>query len=196
MTPFNLVTTAADGLARTWDIRAACLKRYGAFVGGHPEYQSPNLSASSAAESSTLDTLPVPPVQPPQNESAPQQPSVPLPAIPLGPENLAVPPAPEDEHEPGSFVANDNLDEGVKLLSKLQHGATSVERSTGIGTRGRRAAVKVICVARCPFGGHFATGSDDGICRLWRDEDNSAVEAIDRLHEKSRSGTCTQGMFA
>lgn len=83
--------------------------------------------------------------------------------------------------DPGSFVANDKLDEGVKLLAKLQHGAPLDERAGGPGTRARRAAVKVICVARCPHGGHFATGSDDGICRVWQDDDDPAVEATDKL---------------
>jgi hypothetical protein len=84
--------------------------------------------------------------------------------------------------DPGSFVANDKMDEGVKLVAKLQHGAPLDERLGGPGTRARRQAVKVICVARCPHGGHFATGSDDGICRVWQDDDDPAVEATDKLH--------------
>ena len=36
--PYQLVTAGADGLARTWDIRVACLKRYSNLVGDRPEY--------------------------------------------------------------------------------------------------------------------------------------------------------------
>jgi hypothetical protein len=80
---------------------------------------------------------------------------------------------------PGQFVFNDILDEGVKLLSKFKHGATG-EDMTGPGTRARRAAVNVICVARCPLGGHFTTGSDDGICRVWEDSEENGVAIVDR----------------
>lgn len=107
--------------------------------------------------------------------------------IPLPP--LPPPAAPDPDHvnadqndndtDAGDFVANDTIDEGVKLLSKLQHGATTEERAALPGTRSRRAPVKVICVSRCPFGGYFATGSDDGICRVWRDEDDPRVQAVD-----------------
>lgn len=84
-----------------------------------------------------------------------------------------------DGNQPGRFVANDRIDEGVRLIAKLQHGASLDERALAPGTRSRRAAVKVICVARCPYGGHFATGSDDGICRIWKDEDDGLSERID-----------------
>lgn len=89
----------------------------------------------------------------------------------------------------GRFVANDVVDEGVKLVSKMQHGAALDERLGGPGTRARRSAVKVICVARCPYGGHFATGSDDGICRIWQEEDNSVVERVDAHFERSHTST-------
>jgi len=35
--------------------------------------------------------------------------------------------------------------------------------------------VKVICIARCPIGGHFATGSDDGVGRVWSDPEDDVV---------------------
>ena len=88
--------------------------------------------------------------------------------------------AANEEINPGDFVANDLIDEGVKLLSKYQHGTPHDERQPGPGTRSRRAAVNVICVARCPLGNQFATGSDDGICRVWRDYDDDSVALIDR----------------
>ncbi|OEU18484.1 WD40 repeat-like protein, partial [Fragilariopsis cylindrus CCMP1102] len=63
---------------------------------------------------------------------------------------------------PGQFVFNDLIDEGVKLLSKYQHGSIQEEHH-GPGTRSRRGAINVICVARCPLGKQFVTGSDDAI---------------------------------
>ena len=90
---------------------------------------------------------------------------------------------------PGQFVANDLADEGVKLLSKFQHGSNSNENQQGPGTRSRRGAVNVICVARCPLGGHFATGSDDGICRVWEDQDDNGVATVDiRFFGESNAG--------
>eukprot|EP00536_Pseudo-nitzschia_multiseries_P002296 jgi/Psemu1/121574/gw1.30.120.1 len=68
---------------------------------------------------------------------------------------------------PGDFVANDLVDEGVKLLSKYQHG--TIQEEHGPGTRSRRSAVNVICVSRCPLGNQFVTGSDDAIIRVWED---------------------------
>jgi WD40 repeat protein len=85
---------------------------------------------------------------------------------------------------PGQFVANDVLDEGVKLLKKYKHGATG-EDVAGPGTRSKRAAVNVICVARCPFGGHFTTGSDDGICRVWREQEDTRVAIVDRRYSRN-----------
>ena len=82
------------------------------------------------------------------------------------------------ETAPGQFVFNDLIDEGVKLLSKYQHGSIQEEHH-GPGTRSRRGAINVICVARCPLGKQFVTGSDDAICRVWEDFDDSSVEIID-----------------
>lgn len=79
---------------------------------------------------------------------------------------------------PGTFVANNTMDEGVRIVAMLQHGEV-VQENNGPGTRARRKKVNVICVARCPLGGHFATGSDDGLCRVWEDEDDNRVAVID-----------------
>jgi WD40 repeat protein len=78
----------------------------------------------------------------------------------------------------GAFVANDTLDEGVRIVAKLQHGEV-VQEDNGPGTRARRKKVNVICIARCPLGGHFATGSDDGLCRVWEDADDGRVAMVD-----------------
>jgi WD40 repeat protein len=77
------------------------------------------------------------------------------------------------------------LDQGVKLLARLCHGnneSFSLEEDAQvqglIGTRSRRRRIKVICLARCPIGGHFATGTDDGVARIWRDVDDSYLSRL------------------
>jgi hypothetical protein len=84
-----------------------------------------------------------------------------------------------DDIQPGQFVFNDNLDQGVRLVSKLQHGAPLDENIPGYATRSRRKAVRVLCIARCPRGGHFATGADDGLCRVWSEEDGEVIAKTD-----------------
>ncbi|KAL7577495.1 hypothetical protein ACA910_004776 [Epithemia clementina (nom. ined.)] len=49
----------------------------------------------------------------------------------------------------------------------------------GPGTRSRRAAMKVLCVIVCPTGGHFTTGADDGICRVYFTDDDEAIGLAD-----------------
>lgn len=108
-------------------------------------------------------------------------PHVPLPLPPLPPPAQAGNIAQNEEDNEitlGAFVANDVLDEGVKIVCELRHGAVVDESAAGPGTRSR-APVKVICIARCPNGSHFATGSDDGVCRVWSDEEDATVHAID-----------------
>ena len=83
----------------------------------------------------------------------------------------------------GQFVPNETIDEGVKLLKKYQHGSAG-EDVAGPGTRSRRGKVNVICVARCPLGGHFITGSDDGICRVWKEVEDHKVTIVDRRHSR------------
>lgn len=159
----------------------------------------PMRAAGSDRESSVLpDHVPLqplpaaennPPVDAPLGALPDQAPLQPLPQPPSAANNAAgdgVAPANQQiiaddaaAHD-GTFVANDNIDEGVKLLAKFQHGVSSEDRSAapGPGTRSRKA-VRVICVSRCPLGGHFATGADDGICRLWEDSEDVDVEIVD-----------------
>lgn len=189
LTPFRLVTAGADGFARVWDIREACLKRYAKFVGKRKEYrldQPRSLTVAESTETSTavigvsIGAVELPPIPP--APGAPAEPAIPLPPLPPAPggddEEPGLINGNQDEEESGHFVANDNLDEGVKLLAKLQHGASGEELARGPGTRSRRS-VKVICIARCPHGGHFATGAEDGICRVWRDEEDTRVQTAD-----------------
>lgn len=88
----------------------------------------------------------------------------------------------EDQAEPGDFVMNDLIDEGVKLVLKYRHGSSQDAQQQGPGTRSRRTAINVICVARCPLGNQFATGSDDGIVRVWQDFDDNDVAVVDKRH--------------
>ena len=205
LTPYRLVTTSADGLARIWDIREACLNRYGNLVRKRAEYSlkldgvpiqsimattnprslTENENIPNQGETSKTDDnqqqqgVPLPPL--PQNAYAESAPRV---ASLSGQNNNVeqqngVEVVNNAEDQTGQFVFNDMIDEGVKLIAKLQHGVSKDERASAPGTRARQSTVKVICVARCPFGGHFATGSDDGICRIWRDDDDILVEKID-----------------
>jgi WD domain, G-beta repeat len=220
--PYRLVTTGCDGLARTWDIRQACLQRY-KVVSKRPEYRleltarelellKPTArSAPTAAAAAAGPSIPLPPlpVRNPEETAAvpaadPASAVAPLLVPPLPPphqENMEVvdiaqAPAPleriespiiqrrsrnsrAEQQRPGAFVANAALDQGVVLVEKFQHGLTVEERLVGPGTRARRSAVKVICAAMCPRGGHFATGTDDGVCRLWREEVDVALEIMD-----------------
>eukprot|EP00531_Pseudo-nitzschia_arenysensis_P009052 CAMPEP_0116157440 /NCGR_PEP_ID=MMETSP0329-20121206/23345_1 /TAXON_ID=697910 /ORGANISM="Pseudo-nitzschia arenysensis, Strain B593" /LENGTH=2316 /DNA_ID=CAMNT_0003654547 /DNA_START=150 /DNA_END=7100 /DNA_ORIENTATION=- len=251
LTPYRLVSTGSDGFARVWDIREACLKRYGNMVGQRGEYnlkltkeeekeEESRKGSQAAAEKSFVPVLPPLPVRgssanlvspgsPDESQNAtagaPSQPPeivrVAAPSaqqangninnvndnsnasdnasgIIVPPLPAAVPPlgqgadggnqnaeAAVGDAAPGQFVANDLIDEGVKLLSKYQHG--NIQEEHGPGTRSRRAAVNVICVARCPLGKQFVTGSDDGICRVWEDFDDNSVAIIDsRLGDKNR----------
>ena len=53
LTPYRLVTTSADGLARTWDIRKSCLKRYGKYIGNRPEY----IDHENTSENQMMDVV-------------------------------------------------------------------------------------------------------------------------------------------
>ena len=199
-TPYRLVTAGGDGLARSWDIREACLKRYGKVIGKRPEYQAkkeksgfespPPLRAQAIAEvavppiplrgqeHAVAPVIPLPPLPP--AEGAPVAGVVAAAAAAAGPGQHDDGANAEGEDAVGRFVANDNIDEGVKLIRKLQHGTPQDEQAGGPGTRSRRSAVKVLCVARCPHGNHFATGSDDGVCRIWKDDDDVGVNTTDQ----------------
>lgn len=193
LTPYRLVTTGSDGLARMWDIREAAINRYGAHVGKRADYVaatengrstdgSAAVGASPAALASAeelLPPLPLPMGGGPGINGAGAQGS----GEGNGNEGNGADGAQAggDNIQPGQFVRNDMLDEGVRLVTKLQHGAPANESLPG--TRSRRKAVRVICIARCPKGGHFATGAEDGICRVWSEEEgNVNIERRDAKH--------------
>ena len=135
----------------------------------------------------------------------------PLPPIPLRQMNhddiihaAALPPLPIAQQQPppqppiaaGEFepavALNGNeesiLDEGVKLLTKLNHGA-SLEDEGGVPvveTRSQRRKLKVVCLSRNPIGGQFATGSEDGVGRIWSDVDDVYSEGmVQQCREKN-----------
>ena len=88
----------------------------------------------------------------------------PQPNIDAAPGINIVPPAlPEDRY--GDFVANHRMHPGVTLLAQLQHGKLLQDEDNELQGRVTRTGpgrvVKVMCIARCPVGGHFATGSDE-----------------------------------
>lgn len=172
-TPYRLVTTGADGLARVWDIRQACLNRYKGFVGQRIEYikkfpaeKNPRIEKNLTAEKEDRNSRSI---SGETDEEIPIQVNeIPLPPLPMAPGAdanglLNIQQVDQQIDLSGNFVANNRIDEGVKLVSKLRHGSLPEAGEAGLpGTRSRLSSVKVICVARCPKGGHFATGSDDG----------------------------------
>lgn len=200
LTPYRLVSSGMDGLARIWDVRDAALKRYGTHIGKRIAYTLP-LSESEKRTLSDESEARRRPLE--ENSETPQVMLPPLPpreienrALAADPaENVALPnngeepdaevPVDNINENPGAFVANDLIDEGVRVVAKLQHG--EIRQDTGPGTRSRLKQVKVICVARCPLGSHFATGSDDGLCRVWEDEDDERLVLIDNRGKDPQS---------
>jgi len=249
LTPFRIVTTGDDGLARMWDIRDAALKRYGGLIGKRVDYTLPKVyeydssddeddsEAENDAGEESQDFLPPIPqraeveevAEPNETGGNIEQGAVNAAAAGDDDDQVFVPPLPpgaggligagnigngnangnggNDANgaiNPGAFAAGSEIDEGVRLLSKFQHG--EVIPDSQMGTRSQRKAVQVVCIARCPIGGHFATGSDDGLGRIWADEDDERVEEIDAwakdpFHRKAgssskqgrRKGTRTSG---
>ncbi|KAL7563259.1 hypothetical protein ACA910_016626 [Epithemia clementina (nom. ined.)] len=141
--------------------------------------------SNAALPENLIAPVPLPPLPPPVAPTG-QEPTVPVPLpplpLPIGntvQEHPHLHPHAPGAIGPGRFVPGDSIDRGVKLLAKLQHGASRDESMVGPGTRSRRAAMKVLCVAVCPTGGHFTTGADDGICRVYSADDDEAIGLAD-----------------
>ena len=201
LSPFRLVTCGENGLARMWDVRNAALKRYGDMIGDRSDYvlptqnkskSSPDQQNSEGDSETNGDELRqnVPPLPQRSEGNESNGNNVVIPPLPpaaggIGPIGNAGNAANENRVNVGDFVAGDAIDEGVELIAQLQHGnLVNDSQLQGAGTRARRKAVKVMCIARCPIGGHFATGSDDGLGRIWADEDDKRVEILDREHRE------------
>ena len=196
-----------DGLARMWDIREAALKRYVTMTGKRSDYllshSSSNLKTkSNVGKASRIDNVNSSLVGPNRGNHSNNQPQNRIPIDSTLSENtnerrnMVAAPVPQGDPPPPP-VANqltsaqavieanneERNDEGVLLLSKLQHGEMLLpgrqDQNQGVGTRSRRKTVKVICLTRCPVGGHFATGSDDGFGRIWADSEDPRIEELD-----------------
>jgi len=215
LSPFRLVTCGENGLARMWDVRNAALKRYGDMVGDRTDYLLPTRKSSKGYvdqptvegntetnEDDLRQSQNVPPLPQRDNmadDGDSNENNIFVPPLPPGAEgigplgNANVMAANENRVNVGDFVAGDAIDEGVEIIAQLQHGnLVNESQLQGPGTRARRKAVKVMCLARCPIGGHFATGSDDGLGRVWADEDDARVESLDEelrevVNNKKRS---------
>lgn len=199
MTPYRLVTIGQDGLARLWDIREAALKRCSTI-----RSRSDYLKSSAFTEtqdpthfSVSEDEVVLPPLPITLENDQESQMSIAdslnqsmnenrivVPRLPHGTVDSI---QPEVENSGGNipiqgdFVAGNEIDEGVKLLAVYQHGDFfSEDPVQAVGTRSRRKKVRVLCLSRCPAGGHFATGSDDGVGRIWLDEDDEDIDAVDQ----------------
>ncbi len=140
------MTCGDDGYARMWDVRGAAEKRYG----------SPQLDIE---QKQTLVQLPV---QPESNDVLGAAINASANIVGLGLQRAF-----------GEFVFNDHIDDGVKLMASLQHSSVTPETEASLRSTstGLSKEVRVLCIARCPTGGHFATGSDDGVGRVWIDDD-------------------------
>ncbi len=165
-----------------WDVRKAVSRQQGRGDLGAVDFRDKQLSDVEALEQQpqqppavVQQPLPVAQQPPaPQGENAAlqgafdaAQAAIDAAAAPpeMGPPPpLIVPPAlPEDRH--GDFVANNRIHPGVTLLAQLQHGKLLQDEDNELQGRVTRTGpgrvVKVMCIARCAVGGHFATGSDE-----------------------------------
>ena len=180
LTPFRLVTCGEDGLARMWDVRKAALKQCGDYIDksyySWPEQEDDaDIDMEMEQENCTQALLPNPLNPPSQGEHRA-----------AADDSITINNVNEigfgENH--GVFVANNRIDEGVTLIAQMQHGALFEDNGLqGRMTHTVNKAVKVMCLARCPVGGHFATGSDDGVGHVWADDDDWHVERLD--HELS-----------
>lgn len=171
-----------------WDIKKAAIKKCGQYYswlkqeGDDMTDEEDDMEAEDCSPALNMNPLPPPPPPPIQQDGDPQ-------VAPLGEPVIA-----EDvgaaaqqgiinagiiafgQHY-GEFQANNRIDKGVELVAQLQHGAVLREDDRLTRTSGK--PVKVMCISRCPLGGHFATGSDDGHGRVWADDDDWQVENLD-----------------
>ena len=159
-----------------WDVREAALKRYG------DHYSSSVRIVDAAHQENDRETEHPAQAMQPNSFEAPGRREAADEDSGIINNNI---PGIEVGRNFGDYVANNLIDAGVTLIARLHHGANvEDEGAPGPVTRtGHGKPVKVMCIARCPVGGHFATGSDDGLGRVWADDDDWHLGALDELSE-------------
>lgn len=165
LSPYRLVTCGEDGFARMWDVRGAVEKRFGNYQTLSKENDMD--SGRQALQQNLVQQLPV---QQNNGEIYENASGISANILGFGLQTTF-----------GEFAFNDHIDDGVTLIASLQHASNALENESTVRlTRtGPGKPVKVWCIARCPLGGHFATGSEDGVARVWNDDEDWLVERHD-----------------
>ena len=178
-----------------WDIKKAALKKCGQYYswlkqeGDDIDNEEDDMEAEDCSPALNMNPLPPPP-PPIQQDGDPQVAEAVAGPVVGGVDEGAAAPGLDAQgiinanaaniafgQHYGEFQANNRIDKGVELVAQLQHG--SILHDSDRLTRTSGKPVKVMCIARCPIGGHFATGSDDGHGRVWADDDDWQVENLD-----------------
>lgn len=154
------MTCGDDGYARMWDVRGAAEKRNGTL---QPDSEPNGLTHHGSTLTLQQNIVPLPVQQ--ENASGTS----------ANANVIGI----ELQRTYGEFVFNQHIDDGVTLMASLQHSSTTSEEASLRSTRTAGKEVRVMCISRCPLGGHFATGSDDGVGRVWVDDDDWLVESQD-----------------
>ena len=162
-----------------WDIRKAALKKCGDYYSwlNQAEGEESQQEDDSFESEDCAPALQMNPIQPLLAQEEPAAAAEGGPGVVNG--NIGLVQFGETFSE---FTSNNRLDKGVSLVAQLQHGPVLAPEESGLQGRVTRTTgkpVKVMCISRCPVGGHFATGSDDGIARVWSDDDDWQVEKLD-----------------
>ncbi|KAL7551928.1 hypothetical protein ACHAWF_015148 [Thalassiosira exigua] len=173
LTPYRLVTCGEDGLARMWDVRKAAMNKYSDLRQRWSQYSLPK--PDDAANHPETDRQE-------HDESISMAVNPPNAADDSGARNNL---AGIGLDGYGDFVFNNRIDKGVSVIAQFQHGSPQEDHALqGRVTRTTGKPIRVMCIARCPVGGHFATGTDDGLGHVWADDDDWIVEFRDRESSK------------
>lgn len=174
LNPFRLVSCGEDGMARMWDVHEAALKRYSENYPSSDQTQETDDREHNTqlSQQNLFQAI----IQQDHLDDIDEDPNIinnNIPGVEFG-------------RSFGDFVVNSHVDEGVELTAQLQHGPTldEINGLTGPVTRtGNVGPIKVMCIASCPVGGHFATGSSDGLGRVWADDDDYVLSSESDLHD-------------
>lgn len=175
LNPLRLVSCGEDGMARMWDVHEAALKRYAENYPSSDQTQETDDREHNTqlSQQNLLQAI----IQQGHHDDIDEDTNIinnNIPGVEFG-------------RSFGDFVVNSHVDEGVELTAQLQHGPTldEINGLTGPVTRttGTVGPIKVMCIASCPVGGHFATGSSDGLGRVWADDDDYVLSSESDLHD-------------